>query len=233
VKGSPRALTAESRANPALLLGRRVRVIEFAVMKWLVLVAGACLVFGCSSSGDDDDDDAFEGEPLECAWFTEQNCWISTFAGAPSCVPPSSETGVLSADGRSCTYTNGSSVVFRQPLVFPNLDDADEDNDFIESWNFTVKASDGSDCIRYEESDSGKQVVVRGQAYTELYRGFGMQVTCPDGKKYATPNAFDLLECDDYFSNAPSSAYAYSGSSISFSFGGLGSASVEAFSCAR
>ena len=67
------------------------------------MVLGLCgvLGLGCASS-DEDDETTLAGDPLDCAWLASNNCWKTTVAAAASCVPPASETGVLSADGTAC-----------------------------------------------------------------------------------------------------------------------------------
>jgi hypothetical protein len=196
-------------------------------MKWLVLVAGVCLVWGCSS-GDDDDGDNLEGAPIDCAWLANDNCWQPTVAGSAACVPPAGERGVLSADGRSCTYASGSSINFTRPLVLPST----TDGDLSDEWDFSVRASDGSECLQFRSSEAGgKTLNVRGQTYVETYRGFNMQVICPDGEKYAG-SALSLLECDNFFDDGSVHAYSWTDTSVSFSFG-FGTESVQVFSCSR
>jgi hypothetical protein len=198
-------------------------------MKWLVLVAGACVLWGCSSGDDDDDDGTLEGAPIDCAWLANDNCWHPTVESSASCVPPAGETGVLNADGRSCTYASGASITFARPVVLPTT----SDGDLADEWDFSVKASDGSECLRFRSSEAGgKTLNVRGQTYVETYRGFDMQVICPNGEKYAG-SALSLLECENFFSDSSVHAYTWTQTSVSFSLGFNGDDSVPVFSCAR
>lgn len=197
-------------------------------MKWLVLVAGVGVLWGCASGDDDDDGGNFEGEPLDCAWLANDNCWHPLVATSAACVPPAGETGVLSADGRSCTYASGASIGFTRPLVLPST----TDDDLSDDWDFSVRANDGSECLRFKSSEEGGQTLsVRGQTYVETYSGFSMQVTCPNGEKFAG-SALSLFECDNLFSDGSVHAYAWTASSVSFTFG-VGDRTVPVFSCSR
>ena len=196
-------------------------------MKWLVLVAGVCMLWGCASSDDDDDDGGtLEGAPLDCAWLANDNCWQPTVNSSVSCLPPTDESGVMSADGRTCTYASGHSVNFTRPLVLPY----DFDTSGADDSDFIVRAADDSECLHYVfVESSSRTLTVRGQTYAEKYSGFDMQVTCPNGEKFAG-SAINLLSCENFFTDAPSHIFFGSGDSLSFGFG-IGGNSVQAWSC--
>ena len=102
---------------------RRMR-LRFAMM---VTVS---LGIACSSSNGGDGSPAAS---LDCAWLAGNNCWKSTISDAQSCLPPKDETGILSADMKSCTYASGAVVTFDQALVLPVPDEP--------MWNFTVTSA--------------------------------------------------------------------------------------------
>jgi hypothetical protein len=188
-----------------------------------------CALFGtgCGSSDEDDEGTTLEGEPLDCAWLASNNCWKTTVAAATACVPPADETGVLSADGASCTYASGASVAFHNPLVLP----IDFENPPL--WDFT-QSQGGQACVTFNEEDESSQLLtVQGMTFEERGVGFGLQVTCPDGKKYAAENAFDLLDCDNFFEDAPGYSDSSSDFSVTFSLlNGTGNG-LAIFDCAR
>ena len=127
------------------------------------------------------------GSTLDCAWLAgDNNCWRATADEAAACLPPTTETGVLSADGKTCTYASGAQVTFTPALVVPVPDNM--------KWNFTITNS-GADCLHFE-STNGFKLVVSGHTVTEGRSGAaGIQISCPDGTTYANANALALLGC--------------------------------------
>jgi hypothetical protein len=171
-------------------------------------VSALAIAVGCSGGG---------GAPtLDCAWLAGDNCWKTTVAEASSCLPPSTETGVLSADGATCTYASGAMVTFAPPIVLPMPATSHE-----VKANVTVTNA-GVDCLRFENVASGGfKLVVKGQTVQEgPSGGLGIAVSCPDGTQYSNGNALDLLNCGGdggaIFGGLPGSAWSWSGTSISF-----------------
>jgi len=183
------------------------------------------LALGCSSSGDDDSSSTIAGQPLDCAWLAGDNCWKDMIQAAMACVPPSSESGTLTADGSSCSYASGTSVTFNTKIVLPFPDSGQDD------WDFSL-ASGGTECLSYhDDASDNERLTVQGMTYSEKTVGVGLQVTCPDGTQYAAQNAFDLLNCTDFFSEAPGYAYSDSDTSVNFALlNGTGS-SLSVFDC--
>jgi hypothetical protein len=188
----------------------------------------ATLVLGCSGSGDDDTNGStLTGEPLDCAWLMSDNCWKTTVAAAASCVPDASTQGVLSADGTSCVYTSGTSVAFNQPVVLPL------DTQNTTPWNF-VESSGGQACVTYDShADSTQTLTVLGLTYSEKTAGVGLQITCPDGTQYATTNAFDLFNCDDFFNDAPGYTDSSTDTSVNFALLSGNGDTLPVFDCAE
>ena len=190
---------------------------------WLVTMSlalgsvPALLPAGCGGGG--------SSAALDCDWLASENCWKTTTAPAQSCLPPSSDTGTFSADGKTCTYASGVVVTFATPVVFPIPDDP--------TWNFTV-SNGGTDCLHYEETSSTLKVVVAGQTFSEGPSGsLGLKFTCPDGSSYSTSNAFDLLSCDNggLFGGLPGHVWSSSDTSVSFGLVGTSASSFPVFSC--
>lgn len=70
------------------------------------LVAALFLAGACGSA-----------EELTCEILEDPgNCWAEAAAAAAARLPPATEPGVLAADRSSCSYTDGTRVVFEQPL---------------------------------------------------------------------------------------------------------------------
>jgi len=197
---------------------------------WVVVGIVGLLSFGagCSSS---------DGEPaggLDCAWLASNNCWKTTISSAASCLPSTAESGVLSADSRTCTYASGAVIAFATPLVLPIPDEEDR------SWDFTI-TNQGQTCLHFQESETAFSLTVGSQTVAESSFGaLGLQIECPAGDRYSNSNAFDLLSCNAdsgaFFGGLPGNAYTHSGSSITFSLLGGSDASsngVQLFSCRK
>jgi hypothetical protein len=189
-------------------------------------VAIVALAVGCSGGG---------GAPtLDCAWLAGDNCWKKTLADAVACLPPTTETGTLSADGASCTYASGAKVTFVPPLVLPmptstTLQDV--------KWNFTVTNA-GAECLHYEKSGGSFKLVVKGQTVQEGPSGaLGLAVSCPDGTQYSNGNALDLFNCGAdgglSFGGVPGDGWSSSGTNISFELVGAAGGAQPIFHCSR
>jgi hypothetical protein len=116
----------------------------------------------------------------------------------------------LSADKKTCTYAGGAVVTFGKALVLPLPNSP--------TWDFTV-SSGGQACLRYVESDGGAlMLTVGGKTFSEAPSGaMGLAITCPDGQRYATDNAFSLLACGgQFFGGLPGSAWSDTSTSLSF-----------------
>ncbi len=191
------------------------------------LVALGMLALSTLSCAGDEDDEATKlaGEPLDCAWIASNNCWKTLVQSAESCVPPESENGALSSDGKSCTYASGYDIAFNEPLVLP-LED-------FPSWDF-VQNKGGAPCVTYSESeDASIYLDVQGMTLKEISVGFALQVTCPDGSQFAAQNALELFECPDLFSSGPGSVAFESGGSVSFALPRGMESALGVFACSR
>jgi hypothetical protein len=196
-------------------------------MRSLVVVGAlglAATSAGCGASG-------APSAALDCNYLASDNCWKTTATMGSSCLPPMSATGVLSADGGTCTYATGEVVTFTPPLVLPLPD--------TPRWNFTVKSSSGAPCLSYaDDGNGGITLTVQGQTVRETPQGtLGLKLTCPDGTSYATSNAFTLFDCPDagLLDDVPGAFWSDSDTSVSLSLLGSGGSSSDGavFSCGR
>jgi hypothetical protein len=160
---------------------------------------------------------------LDCAYLASDNCWKTTASAATSCLPPASETGVLSSDNATCTYASGDVVTFDAPLVFPIPD--------APNWRFTITTGTGQVCLHYEDTSAGLSLTVQGQAVTERISGpQGLTLSCPDGTSYTNPNSLELLDCGDdggaSFGGLPGDAWS-SSNDAGVSFGLVGASTTS------
>jgi hypothetical protein len=167
---------------------------------------------------------------LDCAWLGGNNCWKTTATAATSCLPPATETGVLSADGRTCTYASGAVVTFAAPVVLPLSGN--------ETWDFTI-ANGGQTCLHYVDDNMSFQLTVAGQTVSEAYTtSLGIGITCPDGTTYTSTNALGLLSCNPDgggFGGLPGNATSWTDTSLVFGLVSTNDSSdeLQLFSCSK
>ncbi|HLK94052.1 MAG TPA: hypothetical protein VKZ18_29435 [Polyangia bacterium] len=196
-----------------------------------VLGIGAAAGAGCggSSSGSG-------GGGLTCSYIaSDANCWKTTAAAAPSCLPASTEIGTLSADGKTCTYASGDVVTFTPALVLP-LPTTGNMN-----WNFTVTTGSGASCLVYKDDGSGNLTLTVGdgaaaQSVKETTPGgLGISLSCPDGTTYSNSNGLTLLSCPDasFFTALPGAGWSDTSTSVSLTLTGVGGSygSLPIFDC--
>lgn len=188
-------------------------------------VLAATLGVACSSGGG-------AGSGLTCDWLAADNCWKQTATAATTCLPPESETGTLSADGRTCTYASGAVITFASPLALPLPDDP--------TWNFTI-ANGATTCLHYEDTMAGLKLVVGDQTVTSRPSGgFGLSITCPDGMSYGNSNALQLLSCDAdagaTLGGLPGGTWSWTDTRVTFgliSTSSTSSSELQLFDCAK
>lgn len=183
---------------------------------WIV---GGWFLVGCGGGG------GTAGQALDCAWLESNNCWKALLASAQICVPPTAESGTLSADRSSCTYASGPVLTFLPATVYPLPDNW--------LWEFTISRQ-GQTCLHHNEiaDNNDFDLEVNGQTFKQRAVGAaGMSLTCPDGSVYFTANVLPLFSCPNP-AGFPITGHSVSSTGASFSFGD-GVNSVEAFSCSQ
>ncbi len=179
----------------------------------LVLISAVSL--GC---GDD-----LSGEEIGCDWLTGANCWKASLQAVTECLPPVEEKGTLSADGRSCSYTQGHLLTFRRPVDMQRLDQ--------QVWDFTLE-KDGQSCLSLSEPSETKLVLTTPLGtFLEEAKNMGVQFTCPDGKQYKILDARNMLLCENYQQHIPGVLTGWDEREVAFSFAGSGGAALRIFTC--
>lgn len=145
----------------------------------------------CSSSSPSPTIDVNQFIPDTCRFLADKtNCWATLLSSIDECigvVPDggSRGKGVLSADGRTCTYPNGRVDTFVNPLdptVQPKV------------FDVTVTVN-GKTCVRYAHHTDGSIAVTgpEGRAATLVYTApHQVKFTCPSGGGGYTGNDADL-----------------------------------------
>lgn len=125
------------------------------------------------------------GSELTCEILSDpDNCWARAAAAAADCLPPATETGVLAADRASCSFSDGTRVVFDEPLP--------ADNFGLERFAFTVEKG-GASCARFVDTFMNRMELQAGTlgAVSELHPGGDFHLHCAGGPTYESD--FDLL----------------------------------------
>jgi hypothetical protein len=186
-----------------------------------MVVVGLFLIGAAGCSGGS----GASAKPLDCAYLAGDNCWKTTAAPAAGCLPASTDVGMLSADGKTCTYASGHVVTFATPLTLPV-----PTSNNTENWDFTVTDAAGQPCLAYKNNTS-IVLTVQGQTVKEgSAGGLGLSLTCPDGTSYSNSNAFALLSCSDsglFGFDLPGDAWSSSDTSLSLSLTGVPSSTGD------
>jgi len=162
------------------------------------------------------------GEDLTCELLSDPtNCWASAAAEAAACLTSRAMPAVLSADRTTCTWTDGSKVVFDEPLP---TDAFDLDHLSFEatgngcSWSFTDTFMN-----RMELTVGGRTVV------STLHPDREFELLCDDGTSYTAD--FDLLfTCTDPAYRAPTDGFEVDANGVSFTISATG-VSSPMFTC--
>lgn len=174
------------------------------------------------------DDDGDKGDPLTCEWLEGDNCWKESVKAATQGCAPGEATGVLSADGKTCTFEDGAVINFAKPI------DLKAGTNDIE-WDFSIVRG-GQECASFRETDSGGSTTqltftTALGSFTEHVEGTTLSMACPDGAAYSA-NGFSLLQqCENAFSILPGTATSGTGTTVSFSLLGAAGGSAPLFVC--
>jgi len=192
-----------------------VRLVSPAVGVALLLLA--CGGSSSSSTGG-----------LTCAWLQgSSNCWRSTAAAASSCLPASGDTGKLSADLKTCTYTTGQVVTFTPALTLPLPQNP--------TFDFSI-TSGGKACFSLQQPSqtSFSQTTSAGTSSVDVTAGSEV-VSCPNGSSVSASEqqALQDISCDGgIFGGLPGTGWGSSATSVSFALLGAGMGSLPILNCA-
>ncbi len=199
------------------------RIIPVAVIFMGFLSGISCTVDytnDTSSSGN-----RLEGPVVGCPWYRDtDNCWRQTVQRIDSCLLDDI-WGDISADGRTCV-DGSSGVYFDEPLVIPPSS--------TQGWDFSIKRA-GRTCVEFSagapinDNYRGLVVIAPNGMYQESYVGDGLQISCPDGRKYQVPNPDTILGCGD--GNYPGYGITVSNDRLEFNLTGDGFPPLELFRC--
>ncbi len=182
----------------------------------MFILAMGLLSLGCS--------DELQGEEILCDWFSEDNCWKQSLEAASACAhDPALEEGVLTADGKSCHFVDGTTISFRNPLDLQSMT--------THLWDFKIER-DQSFCLSFSEPSLEKRILETSLGiYVEELMNMGLQITCPDQQKYKVLLAPQLSTCDNPDKILPGLSIDWSDTAIRFAFTGGEDGKLTLFSC--
>jgi hypothetical protein len=193
---------------------------------------------GTSSSGSGGP----QGEAVDCSWFAQpDNCWAQTVAKATACAPPGiitddpnipNNVGVFASDRLSCTYDEGVTVTFAEPVPNPDSPEMLPFADYV--WDFVVNDPSGAPCVSRSENEEPFTIhLAEGDFSMGLVgppEAFEYQISCPDGSQYHIPYA-TLSECWTGFDNGPAAGFFSAGNFVTYSLYGGGFEEQGLFLC--
>lgn len=135
------------------------------------------------------------GDEIACDWFLEDNnCWRQSLGSFATNLPTSTTTGVFAADGKTCTYSSGHEVLFKNPIDLASLGESNSLRDF--PWDVEVRLGGDSLAIYREPSRSDMLLTTPlGTFKLEMVEG-SLLLTCPGGRLLNVPMPALLATCD-------------------------------------
>jgi hypothetical protein len=178
----------------------------------IALLAGL-LATGC--------DNAPPGPEVGIDWFAGDSCWKASLDEAAACAIDSSLDGTLGADGRSCTFPDGSVVRFGDPVDLADMEGNDVDLEIVR---------DGVSCMSFVNRDNqGFHLTTASGTFSETGQ-MTLVVTCPDGTQVHA-SSLELLQSGEAFSALPGSSHSWTSTSFTWSLMNGRDGNVLLFSC--
>jgi len=143
--------------------------------------------------GEDCTADACSDEPatVGCEWYEDANCWTRTVDDMLDCLP--STAGDLDSSGTECTFSNGTSVLFDEPVTTSHM--------FADPLQFNVLSA-GVLCFTVDyggsDNDDAFTLTFPTGEFTYINTGSASEWQCPNGCSYASEH-WDLVDCPDVF----------------------------------
>ncbi|HUT99857.1 MAG TPA: hypothetical protein VM425_00295 [Myxococcota bacterium] len=167
--------------------------------------------------------DELVGEEIGCDWFSGENCWKASLTAAADCLHPTDDIGTLSADGTQCDFTDGTQIVFLNPIDLANMD--------YYRWNFEIHKDDAI-CMSFCENSSDRRTLTTSLGvYWDEPRGLGIQISCPSGTKYKVLVASNLITCENFKKILPGIKAAWENAVVSFTLTGGPDGDTPIFTC--
>ena len=161
------------------------------------------------------------GKTLTCPMLADPtNCWAAAAASAAAVVPAT--PGKLSADRTSCSWTDGTTVVFDAALP--------TDTSLLDHLAFTFNGTSGT-WLFTDTFMNKMELEVNGKVeVSQLLPDKTFELVCDDGTTYST--SFNTLFTCQAPARAPTDGFEVTATSFSFTISAVGVAS-PLFTCAQ
>jgi hypothetical protein len=161
-------------------------------------------------------------DELTCAVLADpNNCWAAAAAEATTCLAMHETPGTLSADRTTCTWSDGTKVVFDAPLP--------DDTMQLDHLSFTAT---GLNCSwSFTDTFMNKMILtVDGRTeVSQLHPGGTFELACDDGASYET-DVDNLFTCAGSGGRLPTDGYEVTPTSVSFTISAV-NAPIPLFTC--
>lgn len=139
-----------------------------------------------------DGDGPASDEHLTCDRLDDPTfCWPTLARSFADCFPEDADvvSAVFEADRQTCTFSDGTTVVFAEPLPYSAYDPE------LPRIAFEI-FKDGSRCGHFEDFLDNRAEFSAGdqEVSARLYDSDDFEVLCPDGESFVA-NFDDLFEC--------------------------------------
>lgn len=178
---------------------------------WLM----ACVLAGCSG-----------GSELTCEFLADpDNCWADAARRLKACTPGDGVPAVFEADRQSCTYADGTKVLFEGPLP----QDVEQIGDTFGRLAFRIE-KDGQECGRFVDTFNNRMELTAGDDTVVSQLRGDFEIICPGGQSYSSD--FDrIFECAAEGIPAPTDGFDLTPTAFSFGVGASGVAPFEIVRC--
>jgi hypothetical protein len=177
------------------------------------LIAISCVTLSVSACGSTSD--------LTCELLADPgNCWAEAAEAAAACLPGTGEVAVLAPDRASCSFGDGTRIVFDEPLASDTMD--------LERFAFTIQRG-GATCARFVDTFANRMELEAGgvSVVSELHPGGAFQLHCP-GTTYEAEFSL-LFTCQPSY--PPTDGFSAEPELVTFSIVSVGTPG-ELFRCA-
>ena len=143
-----------------------------------------CLALSLAACGGGDSE-------LTCEFLADPgNCWADLAGQLQACLPAGGNPAVLEADRQSCSYADGTRIVFEGPL--PQR--VEEIGDTLGHLAFSIE-KEGVTCASFVDTFNNRmEITVGSDTAVSQLRGDTFSIVCPGGGSYSS-NFDRIFDC--------------------------------------
>jgi hypothetical protein len=128
---------------------------------------------------------------LTCEYLADPgNCWADLAGQLHACLPEGDVPALFEADRASCTFADGTRIVFEGPLP-QRVEDI---GDTLGGLAFSIE-KDGTTCASFVDTFNNRmEISVGSETAVSQLRGDEFSLICPGGESYSS-NFDRIFEC--------------------------------------